>query len=155
MLKNILFAAVSVLMAQTAGAIGAAYTSASIPVWYAGLIKPSFSPPNWLFAPVWITLFVLMGIAAYLVWRKEELGRKDALETYLASLILNAWWSLIFFGMHEINLAFFEILILWVVILLTAMKFYRIDKAAGILFIPYILWVFFAAILNLKIALLN
>lgn len=154
--KGVLFVVVSILIAEMAGAIGTSATFSSIPTWYADLVKPSFSPPSWIFAPAWTLLYALMGIAAYLVWRKKENpGRKEALKIYLLNLIMNAEWSLIFFGMRNPGLALFEILLLWTVILLTAIKFYKIDKAAGILFIPYLLWVSFATILNFSVWRLN
>lgn len=166
MSKNIsliLGAVVSVIIAQMVGFLGSVFTAPNIESWYALLEKPFFSPPNWLFAPVWITLYALMGIAAFLVWSscaKATDGQtrkriKIALGLYGAQLVLNALWSVIFFGLKNPGLAFFEILILWALILIVAVKFFKIEKAAGLLFIPYILWVTFAAILNFAIWQLN
>jgi len=156
MAKTILGVIISILIAQMAGAIGSVFTAPSIQTWYAYLEKPFFSPPNWLFAPAWITLYTLMGIAAFFVWQKRgEIGAKSALWLYLVQLVFNALWSVIFFGLKNPALAFFEILILWVLILTVTLKFYKIRKAAGILFIPYILWVTFATILNFAIWQLN
>jgi benzodiazapine receptor len=156
MAKTILGVIISVIIAQMAGAIGSVFTAPNIEAWYIFLEKPFFSPPNWLFAPAWITLYTLMGIAAFLVWQKrKEPGAKSALWFYLAQLVFNALWSFIFFGLHNLGLAFFEILILWILIVVVAWKFYQIRRIAGIFFIPYILWVSFASVLNFAIWQLN
>ncbi len=147
---------ISIVIAQLAGLIGSIFTFSSIPTWYAGLVKPVFSPPNWLFGPAWILLYTLMGIAAYLIWKKRQIkGAKTSLWLYGIHLIFNVLWTVIFFGMKNPGLAFAEIIILWALILIVAMKFYKIKKSAGLLFIPYIAWVVFAAILNLAIWRLN
>jgi len=139
------------------GAIGAWFTSQYVKTWYVTLNKPSFNPPNWVFPPVWTTLFILMGIAAYLVWlkRKEVQHFNRTVAIYLIQLVLNVMWSFLFFYAHEIGLALFEIIALLLVIIINAMVFYKIDKTAGLLFIPYILWVGFAAILTYSIFSLN
>jgi len=159
MSKNISFVAgliFSIVIAQLAGLLGSIFTVSSIKTWYVLLEKPFFSPPGWLFGPVWVLLYTLMGIAAYLVWQKRQTkGAKSALWLYVIHLIFNALWSIIFFGMKNPGLAFFEILILWGLILAVALKFSKIDKSAGLLFIPYILWVSFAAILNFSVWMLN
>jgi len=163
MKKTILGVIISIIIAQLAGAVGSFFTAPSIQSWYIFLEKPFFSPPNWLFAPAWITLYALMGIAAFLVWSSykknaEEKTKKEiktALWLYGIHLVFNALWSVIFFGLQNPVWAFFEILILWVLILVVALKFCKIRRAAGILFIPYILWVSFAAILNFTIWQLN
>lgn len=105
----------SILIAQLAGAIGSFFTISAIPTWYAGLTKPFFSPPNWVFGPVWTLLYTLMGISAYLVWRKYRFGKKSSVfwRVYAAQLVLNALWSIIFFGSKQLGLAFIEILIMW------------------------------------------
>jgi len=147
---------VSVLIAQMAGIIGSFFTFSSVQSWYAFLEKPFFAPPNWLFAPAWITLYVLMGIAAFLVWRKRyTAGAKLALWLYGVQLALNALWSVIFFGMRNPGLAFVEIVVLWVLILVVTLKFFKVEKTAGWLFVPYLLWVTFAAILNFVVWRLN
>ncbi|MET0574197.1 MAG: TspO/MBR family protein [Pedobacter agri] len=139
------------------GALGGWATEQSVKTWYPTLHKPSFNPPNWLFAPVWTTLYILIGIAAYLVWMKrdkiEHLPRTIAI--YFIQLILNLAWSFIFFYLHEIGFALFEIIILLMIIIANAITFYKIDKWAGILFIPYILWVSFASFLTYNIFILN
>lgn len=163
MARTILGIIISIIIAQMAGAIGSFFTAPNIQNWYAYLEKPSFAPPNWLFAPAWIALYTLMGIAAFLVWSsyakatdgqaKKEI--KTALWLYGVHLLLNALWSVIFFGLQNPAWAFFEILILWALILIITREFYKIRRAAGILFIPYILWVSFATILNFAIWQLN
>ena len=139
------------------GGIGAWFTSQYVKTWYVTLNKPSFNPPNWVFAPVWTTLFILMGIAAYLVWLKREQVQYFArtVAIYLIQLVLNVMWSFLFFYAHEIGIALFEIIALLLAIIINAMVFYKIDKTAGLLFIPYILWVGFATILTYSIFSLN
>jgi tryptophan-rich sensory protein len=146
----------AVLLCQAAGVIGSLFTSPKIPGWYAGLKKPVFTPPSFVFAPVWVSLFLLMGASLYLIIEKKTGGSKRiAYIFFAAQLVLNSLWSALFFGAQSPQLAFFEILLLWVAILITAFSFSRISKAASILFIPYILWVAFAAILNFSIWRLN
>ena len=148
---------ISIVICQLAGLIGSLFTTPSIPTWYAMLKKPSFTPPNWLFAPVWTTLFVLMGISAFLVWRKglNDKQVKISLCIFGAQLILNILWSVMFFGLKSPLAGFIDISILWLVILFTILNFFKISKTAGILLVPYILWVSFAAILNISIMILN
>ncbi len=138
-----------------AGIIGSVFTVSSIPAWYNTLNKPSFSPPNWLFGPVWTMLYVLMGVAAYLVWTSGAKDVKPALYVFGLQLILNTIWSVIFFGMRNPLYAFIEIILLWITIALTLMRFYKIRKAAAYLMIPYICWVTFAALLNYEIWRMN
>lgn len=148
---------ISIFVAEFIGFIGSIFTLESIPTWYVGVIKPSFSPPNWIFGPVWTTLYLLMGIAAFLIWQKG-LDRKDvrsALWVYRIQLILNFLWSLIFFRWHSIGGALVEILVLWIMIAANIFVFYKISKPAGYLLLPYILWVSFAAFLNYSIWTLN
>ncbi len=148
---------ISILICQLAGVIGSFFTTPSIPGWYAGIEKPSFSPPNWVFGPVWITLFILMGISLYLIWSQglENKKVKAALSIFGIQLILNTLWSFLFFGLHSPFYAFIGIIILWLLILLTVVKFYEIHRKAGLLLLPYIFWVSFAAILNFFIWRLN
>jgi len=140
-----------------AGALGIIYTAPSIPTWYAALNKPGFNPPNYLFGPVWTLLYIMMGIAAYLVWRQgfENQEVRAALTIFAVQLILNAVWTPLFFGLHWLLAAFIEIVILWLLILWTIVKFYRISSIAGLLLIPYILWVTFASLLNFSLWQLN
>lgn len=155
--KDILKLIVSLVICQCAGLIGSIFTTAAIPTWYATLEKPPFTPPNWLFAPAWATLYVLMGIAAFLVWRKglNREGAKLALIIFLIQLVLNALWSVVFFGLESPLAGVIVILVLWVAILFTILKFFKLSMVAGLLLLPYILWVSFAAILNISIWLLN
>ncbi len=154
--KSILPLLISILIVFSIGFIGSLFTTPSITTWYAFINKPLFSPPNWIFAPVWILLYILMGISAFLIWKKRDnLKTKQALIFYGIQLVLNALWSIIFFGMHNPGLALLEIIILWLFILITLIKFYKINKTAGLIFIPYLLWVSFASILNYAIWILN
>ena len=148
---------VSIIACLAAGAIGSIFTQQAIPTWYATLEKPAFNPPNWVFMPMWTLLYVLMGIAAFLVWRKglENKHVRVALVVFLVQLILNASWSVAFFGLQSPLYGLIVIVFLWVAILFTSLSFYRISRAAGILLWPYLLWVTFAAVLNESIWLLN
>jgi len=140
-----------------AGVLGSFFTTPAIPTWYATLNKPSFAPPNWLFFPVWTTLFVMMGISLYLVWRKglEDQQVQNALIIFAVQLILNVLWSVAFFGLRSPLAGLIEISIMWISIAFTIMLFMKVSKTAGILLIPYIIWVSFAAILNFYIWRLN
>jgi len=145
-----------ILITFIAAFIGSLFTTPSIASWYRNLNKPSFAPPNFLFAPVWTILFFLMAIAAFLVWQnKNNPQAKKALIFYFVQLAFNSLWSIIFFGLHNPGVAFLEIIILWILILLTLIKFYKIQKIAGLLLVPYLLWVSFASFLNLFVWLLN
>lgn len=139
------------------GALGSLLTMESVKTWYTTLNKPSFNPPNEIFAPVWSTLYILMGISSYLVWkeRKSFTGYNWAVGLYFSQLILNLMWSFLFFYQHQIGLALVEIIILLIAIISTAVVFYKVNKTAGLLFIPYILWVSFASYLTYSIFILN
>jgi benzodiazapine receptor len=156
-LNEILKLVVSIIICQLAGVIGSIFTTTAIPVWYSTLIKPSFTPLNWIFAPVWTGLYLLMGISAFLVWRKGLDNRlvNSTLRLFIIQLILNTFWSILFFGLRSPLLGLVEIILLWVAILLTILSFFRVSKIAGFLLVPYILWVSFAAILNFSIWRLN
>ncbi len=121
--------------------------------WYAGLNKPLWNPPAWLFGPAWTTLYTLMAIAAWLVWKR--VGFTRALGFYFVQLILNAAWTPIFFGAHALGWALFEIVIMWIAILLTLLSFLRVQKTAGLLLVPYLAWVSFATFLNFTLWRLN
>jgi len=148
---------ISIAITLSIGALGGWATATSVKTWYPFLNKPSFNPPNWLFAPVWTSIYILLGISAYLVWarRVHIIHFPRTVAIYFIQLILNLGWSFIFFYLHEIGFAFAEILILLVFILLKAYTFYKIDKWAGLLFIPYIIWVSFASFLTYNIFILN
>lgn len=124
--------------------------------WYAALTKPPWTPPNDVFAPVWTTLYVLMGVAAWLVWRTAGFaGARTPLMLFIAQLILNALWSYLFFGAHQMLLAFVDIIVLWLLILATIVRFRRVVPVAGALLIPYLCWVAFASALNFELWRLN
>lgn len=142
----------ALLLPQIFGVIGAFITASSVNSWYVDLIKPDFNPPNWLFAPVWISLFFLMGVASYLVYQK---GNNKALKIYLVHLVFNSLWSILFFGMQSPVLAFIDILILLGLIIYLIKAFYFTNKIAGLLLLPYLLWVSFATVLNFTIWQLN
>lgn len=136
-----------------AGALGAAITAPAIPTWYAGLAKPSFNPPNWMFAPVWTALYLMMAIAAWLVWRRGN-GRTPLL-LFALQLVLNSAWSLLFFGLHRVDLALVDIVLLLAAIVATATAFRASSAVAAILLVPYLAWVSFATMLNFAIWRLN
>ena len=154
---EILKLVVSVLICQFAGVIGSFFTTPSIPTWYATLNKPFFTPPSWLFAPVWITLYTLMGISAFLVWRKGMSHRnvRTASIVFAVQLILNVLWSAVFFGLRSLLGGLIAIVILWIAILFTILNFHKISRTAELLLIPYILWVSIAAALNFSVLILN
>jgi translocator protein len=124
--------------------------------WYASLAKPSWNPPNYLFGPVWTVLYVLMAVAAWLVWRKAGFsGTGAALSLFVIQLALNALWSYLFFGMHRPDMAFYDIIALWAAVLGVAALFWRVDRIAGALIMPYLAWVSFASYLNFTLWRLN
>lgn len=148
---------ISLLVAFLPGTIGSLFTYPAINSWYRYLQKPLFSPPSWIFGPAWTTLYLLMGIASYLIVKTGLTNKKvkSAIIIYGLQLILNGLWSVLFFGLHSPLLAFLEIVILWILIMMTIIRFFKISKTAAYLLIPYLLWVSFASILNLSILLLN
>ena len=153
---NSIYALVSICIAQMAGIIGSVFTVSSVNGWYTTLVKSTLNPPSWVFGPAWVTLYTLMGLAAYLVWRKRHLpGAKLALTWYGVQLVLNALWSVLFFGLQQPGLAFAEIVALLACIVVTSVLFWRVSPLAGALMIPYIAWVAFASYLNVSIWLLN
>ena len=125
-------------------------TAQSLPTWFPTLVKLSFNPPSWLFAPVWTTLYIMMAVAAWLVWL-----RKGSLVLFYVQLALNFAWSLLFFGLHSPALALIDIVAMWVAILLTLLSFWKVDRRAGWLLVPYLAWVSFAGMLNASIWWLN
>ncbi len=155
-MKNIGKLVVSLALPFAAGAIGSYFTIPAIASWYQTLNKPSFSPPNFLFGPVWTVLYVLMGVSFYLAWISSRVKNKKAgIKLFLIQLFLNASWSIVFFGLKNPVLAFINIIALWIAIFLTIRAFSIISKTAGYLLYPYIVWVSFATALNLAIVLLN
>jgi len=147
----------SILVCQGAGVLGSVFTTPAISTWYAGLKKPPFNPPDWVFAPVWTTLFLLMGISLYLVWSKETPGKskKAAVAAFAIQLALNSLWSFLFFGLHAPLLGLLDIVVLWSFILLTLLLFYHLSRPAAFLLLPYLLWVSFATALNYALFALN
>lgn len=155
--KDVLALAVSIGVCLSAGIFGSIFTASEIPTWFAALAKPAWSPPNWAFGPVWTTLYVLMGVSAWLIWRTgwKRKDVKTALGIFAAQLALNALWSLIFFGWHQLGWAFLEVILLWVAILVTIVFFAKISRPAAWLLAPYLAWVTLASILNFTIWQLN
>lgn len=147
----------SILVCEAVGLLATPFTISSIQTWYSTLNKPSFSPPNWVFGPVWTILYFMMGVAAYIIWSKGLASKKIryALSFFLIQLFFNFLWSIIFFGLRSPVLAFINILLLWIFIFLTILKFHKISKSAAYLLIPYLIWVSFASILNFSIIILN
>lgn len=156
-MSNITKLIISIALCQMAGIIGTFFTMDSIPGWYEGLTKPSFNPPNWIFGPVWILLYTLMGVSLFLVW-KEGLQNSDvkkAFYIFMIQLVLNSAWSIVFFGMESTSGGLIVIFLLWIMILVTIYNFLKISKASGLLLLPYFLWVSFATLLNYFIFKLN
>ena len=147
----------SIAIPVVIGAISGLFTRPEIDGWYKTIIKPAWQPPGWVFGPVWTVLYILMGIALYLVWitKAGEAVKKTAIILWSIQLVLNFFWSYIFFGLHRIDLALIEIIALWIFIVLTIFAFARIHKAAAWLLVPYIGWVSFATILTYTIYKLN
>jgi tryptophan-rich sensory protein len=148
---------IAILVSQSAGVIGSVFTTPAIDTWYAAIRKPLFTPPSWVFAPAWISLYLVMGIAAFLVWRKglDHAYVKAGLIAFCVQLVLNAFWSVAFFGFKSPLAGLVVIVTLWVAILMTIIYFLKVSQAAGLLLLPYIAWVTFASVLNFSIYELN
>jgi tryptophan-rich sensory protein len=142
----------AIIICQLAGVIGSVFTFGSITTWYSTLNKPDFTPPSWVFGPVWLALYTMMGISAYLIY---ESGDKEALKIFSVQLVLNALWSMVFFGLKSPLYALIVIIILFISIFLTILRVYKNDRAAAILLMPYLAWVGFASALNYNILILN
>lgn len=155
-MKNIFRLIISILIPLIIGFAGSFFTASSVDSWYATINKPSFNPPGWIFAPVWTTLYILIGLSFYLVWRNNfGEARKKVISIYFMQLIFNLLWSVLFFGLKSPLLGFIDIILLLIFIIANTIIFYKISKTAGYLLIPYLLWVSFASILNFSIFLLN
>jgi len=154
-IKNIKKLISSILICQLAGIIGSIFTASSISDWYIYLNKPSFNPPSFVFAPVWTLIYILMGIAVYLIWTSDKRRSILPLVIFDIQLILNVLWSILFFGFRNPFIAFIDIILLWIFIVLTIWQFAKVEKKAAYLLIPYILWVSFAVVLNYWIWQLN
>lgn len=159
--RKLLMASVLVLvlfigLALGAGALGSRPTMKAIPTWYASLNKPAWNPPNWLFAPVWTTLYILMAVAAWLVWKEVGIAADKLWPwLYFGQLALNVWWSFLFFGSRRPDWALIEIIVLWLAIFATLIVFWKISPVAGLMIVPYLAWVTFAGVLNATIVKLN
>jgi tryptophan-rich sensory protein len=156
-LKEFIQLILAIIICNSVGVIGSVFTISSVDTWYAMLEKPFFSPPNWLFGPVWILLYTLMGISVFLIlqkgWKKKQVKR--AVGIFGFQLFLNAIWTPIFFGAHMISFAFAIILLLFAAIVATMRAFFPESRTAGWLLLPYLAWVGFAAVLNGSLWLLN
>ena len=140
---------VSILLPLGLGAIAGVFTAQSVPECYETLDRPSFSPPNWIFGPVWTFLYILIGVSLFLIWKQEpSKQRKIAILIFMIQLLLNFGWSFIFFYFNMIGLAFIEIILLWMSIVIMLVLFHKINPLASYVNIPYLLWVTFAAVLN-------
>jgi translocator protein len=149
--------AAAILFCLIVGSSGSLVTITGPGSWYAGLQKPFFAPPGWVFAPVWITLFILMGIALYLVWESgtEHREVRIALGIFGVQFFLNVIWSFLFFGLRSPLLGLIDIILLWLMIAVTIAAFYRVKKSAAYLLVPYIAWVTLASALNGAIYFMN
>lgn len=155
-LKKDFIKLITVLAATFAAAfIGSFFTTNQISTWYVNLERTIITPPNWVFGPAWTLLYILMAVAAFLVWRLSTKDSKTAIRFYWIQLALNALWSILFFTFHLLLAAYAELLVLLVVIIWTTVLFYKVNKSAAYLMIPYILWVTFASFLNLFTYLVN
>jgi len=139
------------IVTLSTGAVGSLFTSPAIPTWYAFLNRPAFTPPNWVFAPVWTALYIMMAFAAWRVWRKTGL-RSVEMAAFAVQLVLNLGWSVVFFGLHQIGAALIEIVALDVAILVL---FFHRDRMAGLLMLPYLAWTLFATLLTQTFGQLN
>lgn len=156
-MNNIFKFIISIALPLAVGAVSSLFTTAEIPGWYAGINKPSWNPPNWLFGPVWTTLYIMMGIALFLVWKAPDPQslKRTAILFFAIQLTFNFAWSFIFFGLHRTGWALAEIVMLWLFILFTIIWFGKINKTAVWLLVPYFFWVSFATVLNFTIWRLN
>ena len=163
-LNNLFKLVIAIGISEMAGIIGSVFTISAIPNWYAGLVKSALNPPSWVFGPVWTTLYALMGISLFLVWKQHssilENVRmlrmwKIGIAAFFVQLSLNAVWSIIFFGLQNPGWALIDIAFLWLAIVWTITVFYKISKPAAYLLLPYLLWVSFASYLNYSIWALN
>jgi tryptophan-rich sensory protein len=154
-MKKLITFIACILLTLSVGGLSGYLTSTQIPGWYAGLQKPSFNPPNYLFGPVWTLLYLLMGISLFIVIRSGISGKSKPIIIFATQLVLNFFWSIIFFNFHQVSLALVDILLLWLCIFIMIRSFYKINKAAGLMQIPYLLWVSFATALNTAILILN
>ncbi len=148
--------ALCIAICEAAGIAGSIFTANAIPTWYKDLIKPDFAPPNWLFGPVWTFLYACMGITLSSIWKyKHGDERTKSLVFFIAQLVVNVAWSIVFFGMRNISLGLYVILSMWGLIVMTIWYTRKIDKEAAYLLVPYLMWVTFASLINYELYLLN
>lgn len=141
----------AIIICEGAGLIGSIFTFNSVNTWYMTLNKPFFNPPPWIFGPVWTILYLLMGVSLYLAWGTKKIS----LKWFWIQLVLNSLWSILFFGLKNPTLALLGIVLLWVAIFMTIKSFWKHNRTASLLLLPYLFWVTFASVLNLAIVLLN
>lgn len=153
--ESILVAAGFLLVCFGVSAIGGLATASSVGGWYQTLAKPSFNPPDWVFAPVWTALYILIAFAGWRLWRVNGFNDRIAFSVYAAQLALNLTWSILFFGLQRIGPAFVELVVLWIAIAATTVRFWKHDRISGALLVPYLAWVGFAGALNAAIWRLN
>ena len=155
---------IAITVAELAGVIGSVFTASSVTGWYVALAKPALNPPSWVFGPVWITLYALMGTALFIVWEKHSNILKNVrmlhvwewgMVAFFIQLFLNTLWSAVFFGFQSPGWAFVNIIVLWLAIVWTMILFYKISRPAMYLLVPYIFWVSFATYLNYSLFVLN
>ena len=146
---------ISITICQFAGVIGYIFTASSVTNWYVTLEKPDFTPPGWIFGPIWVILYFLMGISLYLLWINKTKDNRKAFTVFAVQLILNASWSFLFFGLKSPLYGLIDILFLLAAIILTILFLYKVSVLAMVLLVPYLVWVAFATILNYNILLLN
>ena len=144
----------AIILCELAGIIGSLFTIKNIPTWYAALNKPSFNPPNYLFGPVWTALYIMMGISLFLIWESGKETKKAQVLFYV-QLVLNAAWTMIFFGLRSPFWGFVEIIALWIMIIVCIVESGKISKAAAYLLVPYLLWVSFASVLTFSVWRMN
>lgn len=145
----------AVLLCYLPGILGSAATVENMEPWYEGLNKPSFNPPDWIFGPVWTLLYTLMAFSLYFVMEKKTPAAKRASVFFVIHLFVNAAWSFVFFGMHQISWALGVIAVMWMMILISMILNYRVNKVSAYLLLPYLLWVSFAGVLNWSVLALN
>jgi tryptophan-rich sensory protein len=154
--SNIIKLVLSLILPLSVGAVAGMFTSQAVPTWYATLNRPSFNPPNWVFGPVWTTLYILLGISFFLIWEENSSKRRNmAILVFSIQMLLNFSWSFLFFYFNLIGFALIEIILLWISIAAMIYLFYKIKPFAAYLNIPYLLWVSFATILNAGYYFLN
>jgi translocator protein len=156
-MQNALKLIISIAIPVVVGGLSGLFTINGVEGWYQTIAKPAWNPPNWIFGPVWTTLYIMMGVALYLVWKSDasEILKKTAISFFVVQLVLNFFWSIIFFHQQQIGWALVEIIAMWIAILFTIFAFGNVSKVAAWLLVPYIAWVSFASILNYTIWKLN